>query len=378
MGKKQGRRLPAFFVIAAAIHLVVMTCFALLPLKRPAPVFQVSELEVVSLPVAARRPLPPKQSRAPEISQQAPPAPPRSSRVPARMHRKEKRAPRAVTGPFPAPQPLLRMRQSKLDLTLSPEILARMVPPPKRSSGAGRAQALRPRQSEAKQVKERIDRWLRQEQGRLNVSGGRVHSALYGILRRADQGYNPTPAQIPRRKRHKGKELLSSYSSAIAQYNRMGKALPQDREETGDPSPPPLRMLAGKEEINKAVSSSSVGDLSTEICIEAQPGLKPRITSLLRSGNKSLDRLARQALQAALPAEPLPKDTPRCTACYRFSVRYGSALPSASLGFIISLIMNKGEYFYKVVRLVRVIYPRARGRHEPAGKGPASRPAGSS
>ena len=72
-------------------------------------------------------------------------------------------------------------------------------------------------------------------------------------------------------------------------------ALPLDLWETGERIPP-AKLLAGNAAINKAVVANGSHRLAAEICLEATPSTRPKVTRLRGSGARALDRHALRAL----------------------------------------------------------------------------------
>ena len=208
-----------------------------------------------------------------------------------------------------------------------------------------------------------MDRWLGADQAASNVAHGRVHPALYDLLRRADRNYGPTLAMVPRRMRRPRRAYYRAYLAAVEQFNKMYSALPYDSHSTGEVVMP-LKLLAGNRLINEAVIKNGSQQLATEICLAAEPGRAPAVKSVHPSGVGALDRLAREALVKAFPVGPLPADLPRCTACYRFGVAFGRTLPAPYSGCTFTGLLHNfkctdqgSEFFFKKVRLVKVYLP---------------------
>jgi hypothetical protein len=246
----------------------------------------------------------------------------------------------------------LRMRP--LDLSPSPDLFAGEVPAP--GDPKGRTLS-RPRSedrvAEASRVKGRIDRWLREDEGRRNVRHGRAHPALFAVLRRAQRLFSPTEQMIPSRLRDPKREYLSAYTAGIDAFNKMGKALPFDYKDFGQ-EVTPAKMLAGNAFIKKHTVNKGSQELVTEICIRAAPDRRPVVKQQRSCGIKVLDRHARRAMDRAL-ARAMPADLPRTAACHRFKVSYGRVLPTPSLDYLCGVFTNPGgKYMQHEVRLVAV------------------------
>jgi hypothetical protein len=217
------------------------------------------------------------------------------------------------------------------------------------------------RVAEASRVKGRIDRWLREDEGRRNVRHGRAHPALFAVLRRVQRVFSPSEKMIPGRLRDPKREYFSAYTAGIEAFNKMGQALPFDYQDYGQ-AVTPAKMLAGNAFIKKHTVGKGSQYLVTEICIQAAPDQRPVVRQQRSCGVKVLDRHARRAMDRAL-AEVMPADLPRSAACYRFKVSFGRVLPTPSLDYLCGVFTNPGgKYMQHEVRLVAVWPERSRAR----------------
>jgi hypothetical protein len=247
-----------------------------------------------------------------------------------------------------------------LDLSPSADLFAGEVPQDPRGRTLSRPRGDE-REDEASRVKARVDRWLREDEGRRNVRHGRAHPALFAVLRRAQRLFAPTEKMIPGRLRDPKREYLSAYTAGIAAFNKMGQALPFDYHDFGQ-EVTPAKMLAGNAFIKKHTVSEGSQELVTEICIEAVPDGRPLVKQQRSSGAKAVDRHARQAMDRAL-ARAMPADLPQTAACYRFKVAYGRVLPTPSVDYLCGLFTSPGgKYMTHEVRLVAVWPGRAAAR----------------
>ncbi len=234
----------------------------------------------------------------------------------------------------------LRMRSRSLDLSLPAQ------PPP--AEGEKVLPSMRtppgPKITEAQRVGGRINRWLKRDAGERNVQAGRVHPALYSLLRRIQEQYAPDQDMIPSRMRSARRELVKAYKAGIAAFNEMGSALPLDLWETGKRISPP-KLLAGKAAISEAVTARGTQLLRTEICVDVAPGERPVITRRIGSRARKLDRHALEALGQAMAAGgAMPADMPAFSACYRFDVRFGRALPRLSAALVFDALVSGRDW----------------------------------
>lgn len=300
---------------------------------------------------AQERARPTRLKPARPAPERARPGPPAASAAPSKKIKK----------PFDL---RMRTRARPLDLTPSPDLFAGEVRAPRDPKGRTLS---RPRKedrvAEASRVKGRIDRWLREDEGRRNARHGRAHPALFAVLRRVQQVFSPSEKMIPGRLRNPKREYFSAYTAGIDAFNKMGQALPFDYQDVGQVVTP-AKMLAGNAFIKKHTVGKGSQHLVTEICIRigATPDQRPVVKQQRSSGVKALDRHARRAMDRAL-AKAMPKDLPRSAACYRFKVSYGRVLPTPSLDYLCGVFTNPGgKYMQHEVRLVAVWPDGSRAR----------------
>ncbi|MCA9668993.1 MAG: hypothetical protein KC503_25535 [Myxococcales bacterium] len=341
------------------------------------------DVEAVLLPVRPRVAAPPRtrprlREREPSAAARALPSAPNAQT--ARDRGTAERRPAAVreTPPQPLQRPRARepfslsmrgldlaARANALDPAPSAETSS---PPPGRllvqgpDARAARAAAARVAKARSRtRVTRRIKRWLERDRAGNNVRAGRVHPALYDVLRHAQYGYRPSVSIVPKRLRHRGREALRSYLAAAAAFNKMGSPVPGGR---GWFSPngriKPLRMIEGNKIIDAAIDRAAT-EYAATVCIVARAGRAPRVVSLESSRLRALDRMARRAVERAIATRSMPKDLPTSRACYRFSVFVGTRIPRPSISCALSMMFGsscmKPEVFHARARLVRVSYP---------------------
>lgn len=205
------------------------------------------------------------------------------------------------------------------DLSLPSDFQADPASRPGRRAAAspGRKAA----RSEEQIVGERLRGWLHRDKGKLNVRQGRVHPALYTLLRRIQRNFRPTPEVLARVPRDHQGERWRAYVAAASRFGRSSMPLPG-----GDQREPHRGELLPEFQAQNemlAAGREAARKLSYEACVVAAAGTSVKIVRRKRSGVRALDRVARRAVRAAVRELQMPTDMPRSRACYRLVVRYG-------------------------------------------------------
>lgn len=180
---------------------------------------------------------------------------------------------------------------------------------------------------------ERLAARVRDDGARANVAEGKVHPAVYDLLRDARRDFQPTPEiladdprtpnTVARTLRQWGRWLMETGHRELADQNRRlrehhaarrGKPPPDERDRTDE----------------KVVAAAT--PIACLVCLVLRPPAAPEVVLGASSGNDALDRQAMSAVRRAADNRPLEADVRAQRSCYRFEATVFRVPPLPVLG----------------------------------------------